>query len=299
VSRGAYAAVLCLLLAGAVALAGGEITGYDTIPSELRKATAWLENSTAGVGAPNVLLDESNKTVTNIGASALAYNALPSAEAGLIQSFICADADGLTVTAGGGDRIIMGDCETIAGGTISTVSTGVACTLVAIDADRWVMTEGAAHLHSWTVDGAPSGHGSHGRAWISATASTDAGSEVTVAGTFSDGHLHSWTRSGGVLTYAGRATLHFFVAISVNAQVNAAGDVGNYTWSLAQNEAVITGDVAQEAYTVQAKNHSTTITTFIEADTGDTFEILVKGPDGDSDITAQIGTSISVTETGF
>lgn len=64
---------------------------------------------------------------------------------------------------------------------------------------------------------------SHGEAYISATAATAATTSfATVAGTFADGDLQNFTRSSGVLTYAGTITKHFLITVvySITSDTN-------------------------------------------------------------------------------
>lgn len=97
-----------------------------------------IEASTAGSGAPNVLTNaESNKMLTNEGATAEAYNTLPTAVAGLTYSACVQDADGLRVTADTGDTIRIEASASATAGYINSTTIGSCVELVAINATEW------------------------------------------------------------------------------------------------------------------------------------------------------------------
>lgn len=109
-----------------------------------------VEASTVGSASPNLLVSsESRKLLTNEGATAEAYNTLPSAAAGMEFAFAVQDADGLRVVAAAGDTIrLAGSVSAVAGFVRSTVI-GSALILTAINATEWVALSVAG---TWTVD---------------------------------------------------------------------------------------------------------------------------------------------------
>lgn len=108
-----------------------------------------VEANTAGSGSPNILTaSESNKVLTNEGASALNYHTLPTAVAGLTYTFIVQDADGIRITANTGDTIrIAGVVSSSAGYAESTVI-GSTVTLVAINATEWLAV---SSIGTWSL----------------------------------------------------------------------------------------------------------------------------------------------------
>lgn len=111
-----------------------------------------VEANTAGSGAPNVLVaTESGTVLTNEGVTAENYHTLPSAVAGYKFTFVVQDADGIRITASGGDTIqpIAGTAASAAGGFIRCATLGAFITLVAINATEWVSV-GSAGV--WTID---------------------------------------------------------------------------------------------------------------------------------------------------
>lgn len=110
-----------------------------------------VEASTAGTGAPNVLLaSESGKTITNEGAAAAAYNTLPTARAGLHFRFLVQDATyGMVVTAATGDTIRVSAGVSTSGGTVTAAdgTAGPLLHLVAINATEWVAFD---QVGTWT-----------------------------------------------------------------------------------------------------------------------------------------------------
>lgn len=98
-----------------------------------------IEASTAGSGAPNVLLGtESAKVLTNEGTTAANYHTLPTAVAGLTYTFVVQDADGLRITAASGDTIRLGPNVTATAGYIESTTIGDVVTATAINATEWV-----------------------------------------------------------------------------------------------------------------------------------------------------------------
>lgn len=101
-----------------------------------------IENSTAGTGAPNVILStESGTSFTNTGAAEHTYHNLPAAEAGLWYRFINTGTGWRTyVTAAAGDFISDGTAASSSGGTAMTSEVIGSFTLEAVDSTNWVVT---------------------------------------------------------------------------------------------------------------------------------------------------------------
>ena len=98
-----------------------------------------VEANTAGSGSPNILLaSESNKLLTNEGATAKNYHTLPSAAAGLQFYFVAPDADGMRITAATGDVIHVGSIASSSGGYIETTTQYASIILKAINSTDWV-----------------------------------------------------------------------------------------------------------------------------------------------------------------
>jgi hypothetical protein len=109
-----------------------------------------IEASTAGSGSPNLLAaTESRKVLTNEGATAEAYNTLPTAVAGIEFVFYCQDIDGIRVVAAAGDTIRLGSTVSAAAGFVRSSTVGSALILVAINATEWVAI---SVVGTWTVD---------------------------------------------------------------------------------------------------------------------------------------------------
>lgn len=97
------------------------------------------EASTAGVGSPNVLtLGEVGKVVTNEGASAKAYNTLPTAVAGHRFVFVVQDADGLRIVANTADTVRIAAAVSSAAGYCESTTIGDAVTLIAMNDTEWM-----------------------------------------------------------------------------------------------------------------------------------------------------------------
>lgn len=98
-----------------------------------------VEANTAGSGTPNALNDlESNKLLTNEGATAANYHTLPTAVAGLTYTFVVQDADGMRIVANTGDTIRLGSKVTATAGYIQSTTIGDYVTLTAINATEWL-----------------------------------------------------------------------------------------------------------------------------------------------------------------
>lgn len=109
-----------------------------------------IEASTAGSGIPNTLvLGENGKVLTNEGATARAYNALPAAVAGLDFRFVVQDSDGMRITAAAGDTIRIAGSVSAAAGYIQNATIGSAIHLIAINATEWIAV---SYVGTWTVD---------------------------------------------------------------------------------------------------------------------------------------------------
>ena len=113
--------------------------------------TLTVEENTAGVASPNVLLgSESGKVITNEGSTATNYNTLPTAVAGQEFTFVRADAsDDIRITAAAGDMIVVGGTVTKAAGYIESTARWDSVHLIAIDEAYWYAI---ASYGTWTVE---------------------------------------------------------------------------------------------------------------------------------------------------
>lgn len=131
---------------------GGILNGKDTTGTSRRYATAdrTVEAVTDGSGSPNLLTAaETNGIFTNEGATAEAYNVLPTAAANLIYTFVVLDTDGLRVVANTGDTIRDAATESATAGYIRSSTIGDAITLAALNDTQWVVI---SKIGTWTVD---------------------------------------------------------------------------------------------------------------------------------------------------
>lgn len=95
---------------------------------------------TQAVSPYTVVVTESNYVYTNEGATSSVTFTLPAAAAGLTYTFIVQDADGdLIITAAAGDTIRDGGSASTSGGTASVTAIGDVVTIVAINADEWII----------------------------------------------------------------------------------------------------------------------------------------------------------------
>ncbi|HAU38851.1 MAG TPA: hypothetical protein DCX07_14185 [Phycisphaerales bacterium] len=110
-----------------------------------------VEQSTAGVGAPNVLTAaETGKALTNEGSTATNYHTLPAAAAGLQFAFIRSDAsDQIRITAAAGDVIVINAAATKAAGYVESTAQWDVLHLVAVDDVSWVAVSVSG---TWTVE---------------------------------------------------------------------------------------------------------------------------------------------------
>lgn len=110
-----------------------------------------VEASTAGSGAPNVLLaTESRKLLTNEGATAEAYNSLPaSAPVGTEFVMCCVDTDGIRLVAQSGETIRIDATVSASGGFVRSVAIGSVLVVVKINGTQWLAT---SKLGTWTID---------------------------------------------------------------------------------------------------------------------------------------------------
>jgi len=100
-----------------------------------------VEANTAGSGTPNTLAaTESWKVLTNEGATAANYEALPTAVAGYVFTFVVQDADGIRVVASAGDTIQIGATTSTSGGYCESTTIGDSITLVSVNASQWFAT---------------------------------------------------------------------------------------------------------------------------------------------------------------
>lgn len=159
-----------LTIVGGVAISGAELDGtaptvgiYRAADGVARIAGAndngsiskllnavLVEANTAGSGAPNIIAaNESGTCYTNEAATAKNYESLPTAAAGYRFRFCCQDADGIRITAAGGDTIRVIDKVTAAAGYIESTTIGSVVLLEAINATEWF----AMSIHGVWTDG--------------------------------------------------------------------------------------------------------------------------------------------------
>ena len=113
-------------------------------------ASGVVEASTAGSGAPNVLLAaETGKYLTNEGATARNYHTLSSAVAGLAFEFVVQDSDGMRIVAAAGDTIRVAATASAAAGYIQNATVGSAIRLLAVNSTEWIAV---SYVGTWTVD---------------------------------------------------------------------------------------------------------------------------------------------------
>jgi len=116
---------------------------------QLGFALKTVEANTAGVGSPNILISsETDKTLTNEGATAKNYHTLPTAVAGLTFTFIVQDADGIRVVANTGDTIRVAGTVSASAGYTESTTVGDVITLVAINATEWIAI---SYVGTWTT----------------------------------------------------------------------------------------------------------------------------------------------------
>ncbi len=97
--------------------------------------------STAGSGSPNAISSSASGTAyTNEGSTALNYNSLPTASAGLEYTFIVQDADGMRVTAATGDTIRISTNVSASAGYVESYGIGACVKLLAINSTEWIAT---------------------------------------------------------------------------------------------------------------------------------------------------------------
>ena len=141
--------VLNKILAGTnVTITQNNPAGNETITIAANDMKT-VENNTAGVGSPNILLStEKGKFFTNTGAGALNYHTLPTAVAGTTFTFIVTEANGIVITANAGDVITIGGSSSTAAGTATSTDLGAVVNLVAIDATTW---HSFGHTGTWVL----------------------------------------------------------------------------------------------------------------------------------------------------
>lgn len=93
---------------------------------------------TAKTSSYSITSSDSGTNFTNEGASAIVPFSLPTAVAGLRYTFTVQDADGLKVTASGGDTIRIYNLVSITAGYIQSTAIGSTVELLAINATEWV-----------------------------------------------------------------------------------------------------------------------------------------------------------------
>lgn len=86
----------------------------------------------------NVVVGDNNTFFTNQGTAGLVNFNLPTAQVGLIYTFIVQNINGLKVTAAAGDTIRLGLNITSAAGNIQATDIGSKIVLLAINATEWI-----------------------------------------------------------------------------------------------------------------------------------------------------------------
>lgn len=133
----------------AISTTVGYVLSYRYIDTSDAGITRSIEASTATSGSPNQLTaGESNKIITNEGATEKSYQILPSASSGLTFTFMIQDADGMRVTASSGDTIRLEAYESTTAGYIESTQIGSSVELVAINATEWMAIN---LLGSWDI----------------------------------------------------------------------------------------------------------------------------------------------------
>ncbi len=220
------------------------VTGTTTLSALLHQTL--VEANTAGVGAPNILLaSESGTVLTNSGATALNYETLPSAAAGLVFTFICVDADGMRISADTGDdiRLREGTLVSTTGGNVSTTTIGASLTLYAVDSTHWVALPTTA-IGLWSIDSVATGVGAYGSYYFSSSASTSLGTATPAkaSGTTTAGNVDGFTHTASNrLTYDGKLTQKFQVTFDGALVKSAHTTATTATIWLAKGGSTITG----------------------------------------------------------
>lgn len=108
-----------------------------------------IEANTAGSGTPNALTySETNKVLTNEGATAQNYHTLPTAAAGLTYTFVVQDSDGIRIVANTGDTIRVAGTVSASAGYTESTTVGDVITLIAINATEWIAI---SYVGTWTT----------------------------------------------------------------------------------------------------------------------------------------------------
>jgi len=109
-----------------------------------------VEANVALAATPNTLSAmESGAVLTNEGATAENCHTLPTAAAGYRFTFICADADGIKISANTGDTIRHAATVSAPAGYIRTATIGDSITVVSINATEWFVV---SVIGTWTID---------------------------------------------------------------------------------------------------------------------------------------------------
>ncbi len=278
---------------------GAVIIDMTTVNVAIAKPTTFpraFEASTAGVGAPNVLVSgESFKVLSNEGSVATNYHTLPTAVAGLTHTFIATDAsDLLRVTAAAGDTVEIAGAVSAVAGYAETLTAGgplEAATFLAVDNTRWIAIDVRGE---WSVDGV-SATRQHAEYYVAnankvATAAITAGTpvEASSTATATAGEVSGFTvttTGGGRATYDGAPTRVFAIAASVSMTSDTNGIV--FLLYIAVNGAVLTDSEVRHKLILGADVSSVSVQTLATLTTGDYVEVYVDVTSGTPTFTAE------------
>ncbi len=113
--------------------------GLNSLVTSTSGLTMQVINSTGTSGSPySITAADSFSVITNEGVTALNYNTLPSASAGLVYYFDVQDSDGMRITANTGDTIRLTNEVTISAGYVQSTTIGDTLMLIAINNTEWI-----------------------------------------------------------------------------------------------------------------------------------------------------------------
>jgi hypothetical protein len=232
---------------------------------------ATIEASTAGSGAPNVLTaSESGKTITNEGATAVAYNTLPTAVAGYRFCFRVQDAEGMRVTASAGDTIQLRDYVTSTGGYIQSTLIGSQLCLEAINTTEWILDGDATG--DWLIDGTVTHYLGGGlyQSTKGLTATTIVGTAAGDIGTVANGFELVASKTGKIILPAR-------VVIQYTFATGSYADGGNVAarWQYSGSSTVATSSAGSTSTFADADSSNTTVLVPVVANDLDTTTNLV------------------------
>lgn len=122
-----------------ISLSGGNAQVKDRSISDVKRALATVESSTATVSSPNSLMVyQSRKTLVNTDATELNVHQLPDALVGTEYRFVVINTNGIRVIAATGDRIRIDSSESADGGYVESTALGAVVHLLAVSESLWV-----------------------------------------------------------------------------------------------------------------------------------------------------------------